>query len=173
MQIFIEFIDHFEWFQATSAFAKFVHPSGQHSQQRQITFNDRLNVGTQYFHRDFARLERVADLELYRPEVHLRHARACNRLPVEARKDLIYGASVGAFQCFAHVFLRKRRHSILQERELRGYVRRYQVWACGQDLPKLDKDWSERFERRTQTRTAWRRMLAITQYAAEAPQNWV
>ena len=97
MQILVEFGDDFARFQAATIGAESLNPTREHPQNSQIALDHGLDIRTQYFDGDIAILKRVAELQGNRAEVHLRHASAGNRRPVEAGEHLINGPTVGFF----------------------------------------------------------------------------
>ena len=68
-----------------------------------------------------------------------------------------------------HLLDRKRRHAVLQHRELVRDVGRQQVAARGQDLAELDEDRPQRFQRAAQAHGARRDMPSAQQRKLEYP----
>ena len=140
VQVFVELGHHFARAQTLAVHQQALGPAGQRAQQRQILLDHRQDAGAQHLHRHLAA---VVTARL----VHLRHRGAGNRRFVKLGKRLIDRFAQAGFDHLARLAARKRRHPILQQRQLVGVFRWQQVAAGGQHLAEFDKNRPQAFQR--------------------------
>jgi len=87
-------------------------------------------------------------------EVHLRHRRARDGFALEILEDLVHRPTVDPRERRQHLVGGKRRHLVLQLRQLVGDVDRDQVATGGEHLAELHEDGTQRFERESQALAA-------------------
>ena len=133
--------------------------------QREVVLDHAGDVRPQ--HLDRHRRRRGAVLGGQLREMHLRDRRARDRLAVEAREHFADRAPVDALERRDHLLAGKRRHAVLQLRELVGDVRRQEVAARRQHLAELHEDRTEVGEREPQPHRARARQVAPEQHAVD------
>ena len=92
--------------------------------------------------------------------MHLRDRRARDRRLVERPEDFIHRLAVQPGERGLDLGERKRRHAVLELRELVGDVRRQEIAPGGEHLAELDEDRTELLECQAQTLRTRRRSVA-------------
>ena len=137
VQVLVELGHHLARLEALAVGRQAVYPRGHHADQAHILVDDLQHAGAQHFHRHLAL---ASVLVTQGGEMHLRDGCAGHRLPIEAQENLADRLAERPLDDGDGLLGRKRRHAVLQQRQLIGDVRRQQVAPGGQHLAKLDED---------------------------------
>ncbi len=99
--------------------------------------------GPQHLDRDLGAVRQLG-------EMHLRDRRGGDGVAIERLEHLVDGLPVEPVERRDDLVGRKRRHAVLQLRELVGDVERDQVAPRREHLPELDEDRAQILERKAQ-----------------------
>ena len=142
-----EFRHHLARLQAAAVDPQKLDQAGRAVEQGNVLFDRFLHVGAQDLDRAFAPAGQHG-------EMHLRDGRARHRLRLELLEHFGHRPAEGTLQLGVGEFGRKRRHLVLQPRELVGDVGGQQVAPRGQHLAELDEQGPQGLEREAQAHCA-------------------
>ena len=126
MQVACEFRHHFTRLEARTIGEQSLHQPGRGIHQGQIAPDDRQQSGTDDLHRHFQAVMFAAGIA-QRGEMHLRHRGAGHRIAFEVREQGLDRLVEGALDFAPRQRAVKRRHLILQPRQLVGDIGGQQI----------------------------------------------
>ena len=162
MQMTLEFGNDFARAQALAVLPQRFDQQRAAVHQGDIVPDHGLDAGPQNFHGGLGAVRQGG-------EVNLRDRGAGLRDQLEPCEDLRQRLAEHALERLDDAFGRKRRHAILQPRELVGDVGRQQVAPSGQQLAELDEDRAQVFQREPQAHRTRLAELAQRRESAHEP----
>ena len=133
VQVFVKLGHHLAGLESAAIGRQALHPTGHHAHQRQVFFNHRHHVGPQHLDSHLPAIGQHG-------KVNLGNGGAGNGCALERCKHLVNRTTKCLLNGRHSHLAGKRRHPVLQQRQLIGNICGQQITPGGQHLTEFDKN---------------------------------